>query len=208
MLERFFYWLLNINLASWDALAAIGQLLGAGATVGTAWIALKQVKQANQQIEETRNKEKEALKPRVKIKIEKKTLEKISIIDITLANIKQIPINLFEHRLIHKRIDKIEIDEFGTTNVIGENIVLLTNKHTDEMLPKLVGDYFNTKIPIHMLIESIEIEKEHRGFFQFQFLLATGETFIISILLEYAPHKDTNFYHWYLYASADDMGCR
>jgi hypothetical protein len=71
-LSSFVDWLINCDLASWDALAALGQVIGAGATVRAVTVALKlpptdrckfkQTQLAIEQMEELKEKKRKQMK--------------------------------------------------------------------------------------------------------------------------------------------------
>lgn len=80
MFQSIHIWFTSLN---WDMWAGIGQIIGALATIGTAWIALRQVNIANKQIEDARKREEEAkqkeleaMKPELNFRVSVNELER------------------------------------------------------------------------------------------------------------------------------------
>lgn len=192
VLESFIEWLTNINLASWDALAAIGQLLGAGATFWTARIALRQVNTANKQIEDARQREEEVRKPDLLLTTSIEMDDETENLCIYLTNIKPIPMYILKYY-----IHRVSIDEEIPYNMFLEGETKIEKMEADSSKTIQHGEVFKIKIPIFRIIDAIEPRKEALS--TIHYYTAMDITFNCSIYLKHEFKKDKKENWWSIY---------
>jgi hypothetical protein len=199
----------KINWMNWDMWAAIGQIIGAIATIWAVMVALKQTKIGLQQtqlsikqMEEARRREKEiflkeqeASMPEVKISadiIQEDNLEKVCIY---LTNLKkEAPLYLNRHFLFPEAINR-DNGYFGLIlNSMNPNHI-----ESDGQKKLQFGDVYKVKIPLAILIESIKPEKN--ALLTYQFYTTIDAAFICTIYIELVEEKDEDiiFKTWEVY---------
>lgn len=179
------YLAVEVKWSDWNMWAALGQMIGAIATLWTARIAL-------QQIHESNRREKEALKPEVRIRI--RTTRggyKERKIRIYITNVKPVPVYIYESQLLFLSLKKpIRVSR----SISSENIY----SEAPEMIE--FGDASVTEIPVSFLIEEILKERQSAGLFEFRYLRTTGRRFFVTVYLELKPANEENLkYNWALY---------
>jgi hypothetical protein len=185
---------------SWEMWGALGQWAGAIGTVWAVTVALKQTKiglkqtqlaieqmeDARKKEEETRVREKEAMKPELTIEVRTFAKEDVDIdIRIFLTNTKQIPAYIYEYELVSLYIHNNNVIENAPEPIISNQIIT--------KVPQLIsfGAACITEIPLSILVKSIKSSHDSKGLFRCRFLLTTGDSHTISILIEYAQYPYT-----------------
>ncbi|MCH5585020.1 hypothetical protein MK805_08555 [Shimazuella sp. AN120528] len=173
MLNSIVEWFAKRNWTDWNMWAAIGQMIGAFATVWTASIALRQTKLANQQMDEVKSREDEAQRPELLVTAKGTLKKEVSYIHLFVSNIKKdIPLHIINHRLLPQHQDKY----YGYT----ETEKLIEDKSKE---PKRLsyGDYYEIDIPLAPLIAMYPFQKQL--LFTYRVQTSIGTVFEYSILL-------------------------
>ncbi|MCH5586023.1 hypothetical protein MK805_13855 [Shimazuella sp. AN120528] len=195
MLNSIVGWFAKWNWTDWNMWAAIGQMIGAFATVWTARIALRQTKLANQQIdearereEETKKKEKEAMEPELTPKIIIKSDEEgKNVLHLILSNLKPVPVYVDAFFFVNK-LPEIEDD--------NQNII-----ETEAPERVVYGDICVTKVPLLYLKHLITKNEKNEGFYKFKFSISTGKIYTFCVYLK----VESKGYITKLYLSNEDV---
>jgi hypothetical protein len=183
-----FAWLAKRDWKNWNMWAAAGQIIAAVATLWTARIALKLVKETKRQDREAKQREKEALKPELysKVSIKDNGNEK-KIVHFTLANTKPTPSYIADFVFMN-HLPEVEPYSYEIIETrVPERVVY--------------GEVSNTKVPLTYLKRLITENDQEEGFFKFQFTLATGLVYTFSVYLK----TGTISSEWYVYLANQDV---
>lgn len=218
MLDSFIKWFSHINWVSWDSLASIGQIIGAVATVWTARIALKQVRAANEQIEEARKQNALAIKqmeearkreldartPEVKINYQLLHEQPKEIeMRISVTNVKSIPVLITQY-YITEQIVPDYYDELYMSLGIG-----ISQKYIEADSPKnlTLGESFSIKFQLFSLVKAMCLPNGKKpskksSVFVFNFANNLGMECICSIGINREFAEEHGGYYWAFYFSS------
>jgi hypothetical protein len=182
VLSNIFAWLTQQDWTNWNMWGALGQIAGAIATVWTARIALRQVREARRQEEEARIREKEALKPELNISASTKIEQKIDKICIYLTNVKTIPVYIHKYFIFSlvNLPDKSSNISGSFGGQLNEDDIQTNNPQT---IP--FGDVYSIKIPIFSFIEVMKNHKQALFVCGFSKTIGAMDTCSIYVKLEY-----------------------
>jgi hypothetical protein len=170
VLQSILGWFAQRNWTNWNAWAAVGQMLGALATVWTARLALHQIKDARRQEEESREREIAAMEPELTPRSTIRRRDREKVIHLILSNNKPVPVFVDSFKFW----SSVPFPEDDRPDDVFET-------EAPERVP--YGDVCVTKIPVDYLLKTMMKHDVREGTFKFFFSLANGKKYTFSILV-------------------------